>query len=262
MTTKTIAYATGLLATAAMLGGCQSFLGNAFASKSREPASAADVDLSGYFAERLEAGRLHLKANRPAQAAIAFRQASYDPKVAAEAFNGMAVAYAQIGRRDLAAQFFELAMQRAPDDERFARNFARLEASVPAPAAVPAAPVEALAQAEPAAPVRTVEQRRLPGGLTLAIGTTAAPIERVSAREVHIGGGAQAAAPVAVAKAAPQPKVYAVRALTPSRSTSTVRVGFGPEKGAQDRPAVYAITSAPAKAQYPVRVALGPKQED
>jgi tetratricopeptide (TPR) repeat protein len=83
--------------------------------------------MSDYFQARLDAGRYHLSRGRPAQAAIAFRQASYDRARAGEAFNGMAVAYSRLGRPDLARTYFNLAVAADPDDARYRRNLARLE---------------------------------------------------------------------------------------------------------------------------------------
>ena len=85
-------------------------------------------DLSDYFAQRLEAGRSHLDGNRPTLAIEAFRQASYDPRFAADATNGMAVAYARIGRNDVARRLFERALSLDPSNDRFARNLARIDA--------------------------------------------------------------------------------------------------------------------------------------
>jgi tetratricopeptide (TPR) repeat protein len=75
----------------------------------------------------LEAGRNHLLRQRPAQAVNAFRQASRDPALAGEAFNGMGVAYAKMGRPDLARRYFDLAVAADPHDARYQRNLARLE---------------------------------------------------------------------------------------------------------------------------------------
>ena len=123
---RAVVSAIALASTSLMLGGCQSIFGDAFLAGSSR-ANSTSVDLSDYFASRLETGRRHLAHNRPTQAIVAFRQASYDPARSGEAYNGMAVAYAQIGRRDLAERYFELAIAADPTDERFARNLAKLD---------------------------------------------------------------------------------------------------------------------------------------
>lgn len=93
------------------------------------PKSAAvrgSVDMAPYFAQRLESGREYLRAQQPAKAIEAFRQASYDPQFAAEAYNGMGVAYAMLGRADTARDLFARAIERNPTDQRFARNLERV----------------------------------------------------------------------------------------------------------------------------------------
>lgn len=114
------AIAAALLMTS--LGGCTIFGG---AGKSGMASS--DTDLSSYFDERLAAGRGYLEAGLPARAVTAFRQASYDADRAAEAYNGMGVAYAMQGRPDVARRMFGKAVKANPYDERFSRNLARLE---------------------------------------------------------------------------------------------------------------------------------------
>ena len=110
------------------LTGCQALFGSSSMASSRAPeVDLASVDMSDYFTARLEAGRIHLAQGRPAAAVTAFRQASYDAAHAGPAYNGMGVAYAQMGREDLALRYFEMAVVADPVDERFARNLARLE---------------------------------------------------------------------------------------------------------------------------------------
>lgn len=113
-----VALATGLLA---LLGGCQSFpmTGQQFTSL-----EAGKVDASSYFAQRLADGRRHLQANRPAAAITAFRQASYDPELRAEAYNGMAIAYDRLGRADLAEELFIAAVRLSPSNDRYSANLA------------------------------------------------------------------------------------------------------------------------------------------
>lgn len=128
---RKFANVAGLVLVAATLGGCQSVFGSNSAAV--DPAS---IDMGDYFESRLAMGKVHLEANRPARAVTAFRQASYDPRYAAEAFNGMAIAYDRIGRPDLAQRYFARAVAAAPQDERFARNLARLEGRGPVMAPV------------------------------------------------------------------------------------------------------------------------------
>lgn len=113
----------GLMLAAASLGGCQSIFGSTSAG-----AETGRVDMADYYQLRLDTGRANLAAGRPASAIVAFRQASYDARFAGEAYNGMAIAFDQIGRADLAARYFARAMAAAPGDERFVRNLAKFEA--------------------------------------------------------------------------------------------------------------------------------------
>ena len=55
----------------------------------------------------------------------AFRRAVRSDPTDAHGLNGVAISYAAMGRHDLAREFFELALSRAPEDQRIARNFAR-----------------------------------------------------------------------------------------------------------------------------------------
>lgn len=114
------AIAAALLLTS--LGGCTIFGGSG-----KSEMASNDTDLSSYFDQRLAAGRSYLKAGLPAKAVTAFRQASYDADRAAEAYNGMGVAYAMQGRPDVARRMFGKAVKANPYDERFSRNLARLE---------------------------------------------------------------------------------------------------------------------------------------
>lgn len=139
----------GLMLAAASLGGCQSIFGG-----QRADADVGRIDMADYYMQRLAVGRADLVAGRPASAIVAFRQASYDTRFAGEAYNGMAVAFEQIGRADLAARYFAKAVAIAPDDERFARNLAKFEARTGM--AMAAAPDTALASAVQA-PAATAE---------------------------------------------------------------------------------------------------------
>ena len=116
-----------LVLASSLLGGCQALFGSASFAERPPPAASASIDMSDYFATRLEAGRIHLERGRPTQAVTAFRQASYDPEFAARAYNGMGVAYAQLGRQDLARRYLAMAVSADSQDERFARNLARLD---------------------------------------------------------------------------------------------------------------------------------------
>jgi tetratricopeptide (TPR) repeat protein len=136
-----------LLAVAAVpLGGCSLFgKSNTFAQK----AQTKQLKGEDYAEARLEAGRAALGKAHWAEAIMAFREAQRTPQLAAQAHNGMGVAYAELGRADLAERYFLLASAAAPEDRRFAANLARLYAknaeAQPTLAAAPE-PIPALAQ--------------------------------------------------------------------------------------------------------------------
>lgn len=136
-----------LLAVAAVpLGGCSLFgKTNSFAQK----AEARQLKGEDFAQARLTAGREALDKRHWAEAIMAFRDAQRTPRFAAQAHNGMGVAYAELGRADLAERYFLLAIAVAPEDRRFAANLSRLYAknaqAEPVLAAAPE-PVPALAQ--------------------------------------------------------------------------------------------------------------------
>ena len=220
-----------MVSAATLLGGCQQFH-SMFAGKPAR-AETASVDMSSYFAERLETGRRHLLANRPSQAVTAFRQATYDPATAASAYNGMAIAYAQMGRNDLAREYFTAAMQADPTDERYARNLARLDLGGPS-----AVPERAFAQidtaaAESIAPSANAAVAPVSAAPPAASGSEAAGLVRVSPREVTLPA----------------------RANAPTRRPAEVHISARPEGAATARGRV-TVESPPASAAYPVRVTL------
>ncbi|HEU4652174.1 MAG TPA: hypothetical protein VFS49_12245 [Croceibacterium sp.] len=227
-----------VLAAASLgLGGCQALFGpHAFASAPRaaEPAAA---DLAGYFDARIEAGRVHLARGRPTLAVTAFRQASYDPAHAALAYNGMGVAYAELGRADLARRYFALAVASDPADARFARNLARLDA----------APVDAgqrVEMAESAAPRAGVR----------ADAQGNAGLHRLSAREVEIrSSDATPGRTITTLSETPQGAIaadagHAVR-VAPSNARDSGKAGY---------PVRIALSDVTARAQsdYPIRIEL------
>src|SRR3546814_14347739 len=66
-----------------------------------------------------------LRAGHPANAIQQFRLAALDPGSAAEAFNGLGVAYARLGRADLAERYFRMALSMDGANPRFAANLER-----------------------------------------------------------------------------------------------------------------------------------------
>lgn len=245
-----VALATCTLA----LGGCQTLFGTSSFASLTPDENSTSLDMSDYFASRFETGRLHLTHGRPTQAVIAFRQASYDPAYAGSAYNGMGVAYAQLGRQDLARRYFTMALAAEPQDERFARNLARLEQ----------APLDDGERAELAGVAPSSSQAPLPETRTIETTRPENPgLLRISSREVQISAAAvlrsdktiltdrqqsaRPAGPVAIARSE-RAQGYPVRielprAATPNTVGYPVRIAFSDVK----------VTR---RADYPIRIEL------
>ncbi|GMN01854.1 hypothetical protein [Erythrobacter sp. MTPC3] len=107
---------------AVSLSSCQSLwsdLGFGPKKSNDEAAMASDT-------LRIDRGRQALRMQSPGTAIHHFERAALDAEHAPEAFNGMGVAYAMLGREDLAERFFNAALMLRPQDERYTRNLARL----------------------------------------------------------------------------------------------------------------------------------------
>lgn len=116
---KTIA----LIALTVPLGACNSFLGIHFARHARNPEPAV---AEAARAPATEAGRKQLTDGQTALAIESFQQALASGEPIAPAVNGLGVAYARLGRFELALQYFKQAMAADPLDPRYEANAARL----------------------------------------------------------------------------------------------------------------------------------------
>lgn len=86
------------------------------------PANASVPD-----SEALAKGKMLFGRGEFALAADAFRRAVRQDPASADAYNGLAASYDQLGRYDLSRRYYELALSRAPEDGRILRNLARSE---------------------------------------------------------------------------------------------------------------------------------------
>lgn len=147
---NTLILRASALALLVSLGGCQ-FLGqlNIARSGSQEDRQAAKAQRA--MPSSLAEGREHLRANRNGLAIDAFNLALVRGEDPAAAFNGLGVAYARVGRNDLAYRFFKKANTSDPDNPVYASNLIRLVDS----------PAFALNQIDraPAAPPAKVTER-------------------------------------------------------------------------------------------------------
>lgn len=220
--------ATTLLGTMALaLAGCSSS-----ANHARFTPRVTGVEHQESALSQTDQGRVHLYANRTGLALEAFRNALANGEAPAPAYNGLGVAYARLGRPDLAETYFSRAMASDPANPHFAENFARLMRS-PAYLAMVSArtapPPSALAS-----PVRSAEA---------AATAKPAPMERVSRGEVRIVTNAASSG-----SRAPAAKL-AIPALPP-RQSAIARVSRGEVRIATTAPTPAQATTS----RYPIRV--------
>lgn len=119
-----------LIALSAPLGACNSFLGLHFARHARSPdpamAEASPVGAARPAGPATEAGRRQLADGQTGLAIESFQKALSDGEPTAPAVNGLGVAYARLGRFELALQCFQRALAADPADARYEENIARL----------------------------------------------------------------------------------------------------------------------------------------
>lgn len=196
--------------------GCQS-LGNQSQHLALYAGKRADEQVS-LGEMQLARGRAYLDAELTTLAIGQFTLARQDPRTLAAASNGLGVAYARMGRYDLADRYFAAAVTAEPDSARYLRNLAALRGSLPALARA-AAPSPAPAAAAAAAAASAHPELRL---------------VRLSRGEVHIGGSAPAgAAPARLA----------------SRDQAPVIRVIGPRQPAARFPVVVKLDQLPGLAQ-------------
>lgn len=119
-----------LVVAAVSLGGCQSFPLTSWMGKKDRPASDAEPALAGNTAGALEEGTAFLRAGELSAAVASFRIAQLDRATRADASNGLGVAYAKLGRLDLAERYFQAAILSDPENTKFAANLLRLQQQV------------------------------------------------------------------------------------------------------------------------------------
>ena len=105
------------------LSGCESFV-SALGFGPKEAPKRAEASMP-FGSSELERGRMALKAGYPANAIQQFRMAALNPETAGDAYNGLGVAYAKLGRADLAERYFKMALSIDGNDPRYAANLQR-----------------------------------------------------------------------------------------------------------------------------------------
>ncbi|WP_114521770.1 hypothetical protein [Altererythrobacter sp. ZODW24] len=119
---QTLVCATALIS----LSGCQGFLGSiGLAKRSDAPVNVRDA----FGQTELAAARAALKDGRVAAAIKQFRLAAINSETRGDAFNGLGVSYAKLGRGDLAERYFQEALMEAPESLRYLANLERFYGS-------------------------------------------------------------------------------------------------------------------------------------
>lgn len=143
-----------VIGAAAMLAGCQTSPFAGWFSKSSDKRAQARTAPKLVGAQLIEEGRVQLSQGHISAAVATYRLARMDPSTAAQAENGLGVAYAKLGRFDLADRYFRSAVEREPQDMRFTANLLRLQRTVMMARAKLRTAEPVLAKAEPAAEPR------------------------------------------------------------------------------------------------------------
>jgi tetratricopeptide (TPR) repeat protein len=260
----------GLAASAAMLSGCQGFpLGKWAFAKPRSASQAGVADVASSEAT-LQEGRQQLEQGRISEAIASFRMAMVAPDTRAEATNGLAVAYAKLGRPDLADRYFREAATLDPDNPKFAANLLRLQqrtilmaaeerATMLADASVPPTPVAAPAQDAPLAQNDSLV-RVSRGEVHLALSTEQTAAPRMIVRSRMAAADAPPVAPkdpskLAVRDSPAAPAAEAAAKEKPASASKTIVYPVRLELSGSSRTArVSKLDSSPA---YPIRIALG-----
>ena len=243
------------------LSGCQWFGGG----KADLASSGLTREIAETFGEdQLAAGKAALAERRTSEAIDFFMVARLYPEHAAEAYNGLGVAYSQLGRSDLTEKFFQTAIALAPGDERFRSNLALLyerqgmsrTARIDVGLLPPAAPFRT-STAHGSEVEETADQPRV-AAVSLANGVVAlAPesrLRRTSPRQVVVespAGDAGAVRPDRSPQVRPprlaQRPSYPVRIVLPTTAPSVRAAGLRPV--------------AAGNRHYPIRLVL-PEAQD
>lgn len=120
-----------LIALAAPLGACNSFLGIKFArhaapAPARVEAPAVPAATAALADSATALGRKQLAEGQTGLAIESFQKALGSGEPVAPAVNGLGVAYARLGRFELAWRYFEQAKASDPANPAYADNLARL----------------------------------------------------------------------------------------------------------------------------------------
>jgi tetratricopeptide (TPR) repeat protein len=247
-------YASKMILTvmaSSLLAGCQSFPFSKLGFGKPRPTATMPpvVDQTGLVV--LGEGQEQLRRGNISAAVASFRVATLDPDSRAGANNGLGIAYAKLGRADLANRYFSTAALLDPANTKYAANLERLERKeyFAMRARDEARMAEATAQTPPEAPATFAAAFGTP--VTEHVSITkepAASITRISRSEVRISGGAQASAATRMRVEYRQSKVAAGK-----QDLSEQAEGAEPEYPLRVAVVSKSKTIRPA---YPVRIDL------
>lgn len=261
------------------LSGCQGILHSFGLAGKKEYRAETSAQVFGK--DELAQGRAALKAGYPAEAIKQFRLATLNEAAAPEAFNGLGIAYARLGRADLAERYFKAAVTLDSSNPKFAANLdhfynSPLGNTARALAMREKEVQEALAAAELAAkvegmlePLTQPEQRG-----SVALQQPAAHLTRTSPAELRIATRAadpdRAGSDQLPSVAVRNPAAKAATPETESTAKRPTPAQISMLEGPRER-RNYPIritltkptskgTSRPAPSTYPVRIALRPTE--
>jgi tetratricopeptide (TPR) repeat protein len=180
-----------------LLAGCQSFPFSKLGFGKPRPAAQMPMIVDEPGSVALAEGQKQLRQGNISAAVSSFRIATLDPDTRADANNGLGIAYAKLGRADLANRYFSTAALLDPANAKYAANLERLEQTeyFAMRARDEARMAAVTAQTPPEAPATFAAAFGTP--VTEHVSITkepAARITRISRGEVSISGGAQASA--------------------------------------------------------------------
>lgn len=249
-------------ATIAMsLSGCQGIWNTLGFGGPKDDIRRADAAQPLFGAEELEQGRMALKSGHVTRAIQQFRLAAMDENSAADAFNGLGIAYARLGRADLAERYFKMAVSLDSGNPKFAANLDRFYNSALGNSTRALAMREEEAQRNVAQIAAVAEQQGLleetapvqerRGAVTLE--QAPVRITRTSGHELHIATRDNANAA--------QGQQVAVAVRSPARTNVVTQASSQPARISFGKPDSRGKIAPESRGQtYPVRIALQPAQ--
>lgn len=277
---KNSAKISACVLAALTLSGCQGILSAFNLGGQKQYRAEANAQVFGQ--DELEQGRAALKAGYPAAAIKQFRLAALDEETAPDAFNGLGIAYARIGRADLAERYFKMAVTLDSSNAKFTANLdnfynSPLGTSARALAMRQKEVDEALAAAEHAAQVEGLLASFVEPGQrgVVALENTPARLTRTSTHELRITTRSDEG------ENRSQASLPSVAVRNPAKAdgdeSSDIRTQRVPAEismvGGVGQPETYPIRikltkpaasgknrPAPARPVYPLRIALSPSE--